>query len=241
MDMRLFLQAFVIVTAMAACSGLDNSIYGLKDSSSTATAGDMLNVLGDAAATRAYSRYLYRITQTDGSDGGSGIISMVQGGDENMKIVVTGGELQIIPGESFRRACNWETAGSDRLPFGGGYAAAGRLAIMPGLYTPVEYYPSWFPSNADVSVDRECNLSLKMKKGYESETQRLVAFMDARSKLEGSTCTILGTFDTVPQLRKMVTALRKEGKYNGERHYVLRLSWSSTFALVAITRGRERP
>ena len=239
--MRLFLQALVIAVATAACSGPGNSGYGLSDSSSTATAADMLNIVGGEAAAVPYSRYLYRITKTNGGEGESGIISMVQGGDENMKIAVTGGELRIVPGESLRRSYNWETAGSDRVPFGGGYAAGGSLAIMPGLYTPVEYYPSWFPSNADVSVDGKCNLLLRMKTGYENETQRLVAFMDARSKLEGLTCEILGTFDTVPRLKKMVATLRKEGRYKGEQHYVLRLSWSSTFVLVTITRGRERP
>jgi len=241
MDTKLFLQALVIVVALAACSGFENSGYGLRDPSSTETAADMSNIVGDAAATKPYSRYLYRVTKTDGSEGESGIISMVQGGDENMKLVVTGGELRIIPGEILQRFFNWEMAGSDRVSFGGGYAAGGRLVIIPGLYTPVEYYPPWFPSNADVSVDRKCNLLLRMKKGHENETQRLVAFMDARNKLEGLACEILGTFDTVPQLKKMIAILRREGKYNGEEHYVLRLSWSSTFALVMISPEGGKP
>ncbi|MDD3847631.1 MAG: hypothetical protein PHC90_14880 [Syntrophorhabdaceae bacterium] len=241
MRIRLFLQTLVAIVAVAGCSGLENAGQGLGDQSPTPTAADMWNILGDAEPAKPYSRYLYRMTEADGSKEESGIISMVQGGDENMKLVVTGGELRVVPGESFRQSYNWETSGSDRVPFGGGYAAGGKLAIMPGLYRPVEYYPSWFPSNADVSVDGKCNLIVRIKKGYENETQRLVAFMDARSKVEGLTCEMLGTFDTVAQLKKLVATLRKEGKYNGEHHYVLRLSGSSTYALVAISREGGKP
>jgi hypothetical protein len=233
--------ALVVILASAGCGGLEYAGQGPGDPSSLATAADMSNILGGAAALRPYSRYLYRITRADGSEGESGVVSMAQGGDENMKLVVTGGEIRIVPGESFRRSYNWETSLSDRVPFGGGYAAGGRLAIIPCLYTPVELYPSWFPSNADVSVDEKCDLLVRMKSAYENETQRLVAFMDARSRLEGLTCEVLGTFHTVPQLKKLVTTLGKEGKYSHERFCVLRLSWSSTYALVAISRQGGRP
>jgi hypothetical protein len=237
MDPRLLFQALVIITALASCSGLENTGCGPGDPSSTATAGDMLNVIGDAAAARPYSRYLYRIVETDGHERGSGIVSMTQGGDENMRLVVGGGELRIVPGRSH----DLDMAGSDRVPFSGGYAAGGRLAIIPGVYTPVEVYPSWFPSVMDVSVDQKCNFLVRIKKGCANETQRLVAFMDARSRMEGLTCEILGTFDTIPQLKKLTTRLRKEGKYKDEQHYVLRLSWSSTFALVTIAREGGKP
>ncbi len=239
--MKLLIKALIILAAVAGCNGLEHAGQGPGDPLSTATTADMRNILGDVTVSRPYSRYLYRMKRVDGGEGESGVVSMAQGGDENMKLVVAGGELRIMPEESFRRSYNWETSSSDRVPFGGGYAAGGRLAIIPGLYTPVDLCPSWFPSNADVSVDERCNLLVRMKSVYENETQRLVAFMDAKSKLEGLTCEVLGTFQTVPQLKKLVTTLRKEGKYNHEHHYVLRLSWSSTYALVAISRegGRQ--
>ncbi|HOD74527.1 MAG TPA: hypothetical protein PKJ17_00780 [Syntrophorhabdaceae bacterium] len=241
MRTKLLLQVLIIIAAVAGCSGLEHAGQGPGDPSSAATAADMWNILDGAAASRPYSRYLYRMKRADGSEGESGVVSMAQGGNENMNLVVTGGELRIVPAESFRRSYDWETSASDRVPFGGGYAAGGRLAIIPGIYTPVDLYPSWFPTNAYVSVDEKCNLLVRMKKTYENETQRLVAFMDARSKLEGLTCEVLGTFHTVPQLKKLVITLRKEGKYNHERHCVLRLSWSSTYALVAISREGGRP
>jgi len=240
MRTRLLIQTLIIIAAVAGCSGLEHAGQGPGDPSSLATMADMRKILGDAGPPGPFSRYLYRMTKADGSEGESGVVSMAQGGDENMKLVVAGGELQIVPAESFRRSYNWETSVSDRVPFGGGYAAGGRLAIIPGLYTPVEFYPSWFPSNADVSVDEKCNLLVRMKRAYENETRRLVAFMDARSRLEGLTCEILGTFRTVPQLRKLVTTLGKEGKYSQEHLCVLRLSWSSTYALVAISREGGR-
>lgn len=239
--MRLFIQALIIAAAVAGCSGLEHAGQGPGGPSSTATAADMRNILDGAVASRPYSHYLYRMKRADGTEGESGVVSMTQGGDENMRLVVAGGELRILPAESFRRLYNWEASASDRVPFGGGYAAGGRLAIMPGLYTPVEFYPSWFPSNADVSVDEKCDLLVRMKKVYESETRRLVAFMDAKSKLEGLKCEVLGTFHTVPQLKKLVTTLRREGRFSHEHHCVLRLSWSSTYALVAISREGERP
>lgn len=241
MRTKLLLQVLIIIAAVTGCNGLEHAGLGPGDSSLTATAADMRNILGGAAASRPYSRYLYRITKEDGSEGESGILSMAQGGDENMKIVVAGEELRIVPAESFRRSYNWETSASDRVPFGGGYAMGGRLAIIPGLYTPVEFYPAWFPWNADVSVDAKCNLLIRMKGVYENETRRLVAFMDAGSRLEGLTCDMLGTFRTVPQLRKLVTRLVKEGKHSHGHFCVLRLSWSSTYALVAISREGVRP
>lgn len=239
--MRLFIQVLIITAAVAGCSGFEHAGQGPGGASSTATAADMWNILDGAVASRPYSRYLYRMKRADGSEGESGVVSMTQGGDENMRLVVAGGELRILPAESFRRLYNWEASASDRVPFGGGYAAGGRLAIMPGLYTPVELYPSWFPSNADVSVDEKCNLLVRMKKVYENETRRLVAFMDAKSKLEGLKCEVLGTFHTVPQLKKLVTTLRREGRFSHEHHCVLRLSWSSTYALLAISREGGRP
>jgi hypothetical protein len=237
MDLRLLLQALVISAALASCGGLENAGYGPDDPFSTATAGDMANILGDTEAAGPYSRYLYRIVETDGREGGSGIVSIARGGDENMRLVVSGAELKVVPGRSY----DLDMAGSDRVPFSGGYAAGGRLAIIPGVYTPVEFRPSWFPSVMDLSVDQNCNLLVQTKKQYVNETQKLVAFMDARNRLEGLKCEILGTFDTMPQLKKLVTRLRKEGKYKDERHYVLRLSWSSTFALVTIAREGGKP
>lgn len=241
MRTNLLLQVLVIIVAVTGCSSLENAGQGPCGVLSTATVADMWNILGEATASRPYSRYLYRMTGADGSEVESGIISMAQGGDGNMKLVVTGGKLRIEPGESFRGSYNWRSSEPEIVPFGGGYAAGGRLAIMPGLYRPVEFYPSWFPSNADVSVDGECNLLVRMKRSYENETQRLVAFVDARSRLEGLTCELLGTFHTVPQLKKLVTTLRKEGRYGGEHHCVLRLSWGSTYALVAISRKGGSP
>lgn len=237
MDLRLLLQALVVSAALASCSGLENAGYGPGDPFAAATAGDMVNILGDPEEAGPYSRYLYRIVETDGREGGSGIVSMARGGDEDMRLIVSGTELRVVPG----RSCDLDMAGSDRVPFSGGYAAGGRLAIIPGVYRPVEFRPPWFPSVVDVSVDQKCNLLIRTKKRYANETQKLVAFIDARSRLEGLTCKILGTFDTIPQLKKLVARLRKEGKYKDERHYVLRLSWSSTFALVTIAREGGKP
>jgi|GEM_PF-4795819 len=241
MRTRSIFVVLVIISAVAGCGGLEHVRQDRGDPSSAATSADMANILGGAAASRPYSRYLYRMTKGDGSEGESGVLSMSQGGDENIRIVVAGGELRIAPTESFRRSHNWETHASDRVPFGGGYAAGGRLAIIPGLYTPVESYPQWFPSNADVSVDERCNVLVRMKETYEDETRRLVAFVEAKSRLEGLACEILGTFHTIPQLKKLVTTLGKEEKYSHKEFCVLRLSWSSTYALVAVSREGGRP
>ena len=49
-------------------------------------------------------------------------------------------------------------------------------------------------------------------------------------------CELLGTFKNIPQLKKLVTDLGKQGKYNGRQSYVLRVNWSDTFALIRIVR-----
>lgn len=243
MNFKVLIHIFVIAGVMAGCGSFKTTGHGGSDpvfvTGWTATKGDMSNILGDEEVKRPYSRYLYRVTGMDGQEGVSGTISIAKGGDENLRLVVTGRGLRIIQDESFRRSYNLETTDSDNMSFNGGYAAGGRLAIMPGLYTPVELYPQWFPANADVSVDIKCNLLIRMKKVYANEIQGLVAFMDARNRLEGLTCEILGTFDTIPQLKKLVRTLRRQRKYNGE-HCVLRLSWGSTFALVTIVRERGK-
>lgn len=243
MNFKMLIHILVIAAVIAGCGSFKAKGHGGSDPASvaggTATRGDMSNILGDVEAKRPYSRYLYRVAGMDGQESVSGIISIAQGGDENLRLVVTGRELRVIQDESFRRSYNLETTDSDNMSFNGGYAAGGRLAIMPGLYIPVEFYPQWFPANADVSVDIKCNLLIRMKKVYANETQGLVAFMDARNRLEGLTCEMLGTFDTIPQLKKLVRTLRGQKKYNGE-HYVLRLSWGSTFALVTIAGERGK-
>ena len=138
MDLRLLLQVLVVGAALASCSGPENAGYGPGDPFPAATAGDMANILGDAEAAGPYSRYLYRIVEADGREGGSGIVSMTRGGDENMKLVVSGTELRVVPGRSY----DLDMTGSDRVPFSGGYAAGGRLAIIPGVYMPAEFHPS---------------------------------------------------------------------------------------------------
>jgi len=245
MDLRYLIYIFALITGMVGCGTLETWRHGGGDLSSTlaatATMGDMMNVLGNRINSEPYSRYLYRVTGTDGKEAASGVISIAQGGDENMKLTVAGSELKVVPEGSFRQRYGLSENGLDRVPLSGGYMWGNKLALMPGLYVPVELHPLWFPSNAAVSVDRKGNLLVRLKKKYVNETEGLVAFMDIHHRLEGLTCKVLGTFDTVPQLKKLVAKLRSEGKYNGDQYYVLRLSWSDTFALVIITREREKP
>ena len=244
MDLKLFIHVLVVFATVSNCSGFDAPGRGRGDPSfavsTKATTGDMLNVLGDVAVGGPYSRYLYSVRGADGNEEVSGIISTAQGDDENMRLVVIGKELKVIPKISSLEFCGTGGRSPERVSFNGGYACDNRLAVVPGLYTPVELHPDWFPSNVEVSVDEKGNFLVRIKRGYTNETQGLVVFMDAHGKLGGTKCNILGTFHTIPQLKKLINVLRSEGKYNGE-HYILRLSWSSTFALVTITRdGRER-
>lgn len=239
MNVRLCIALFVIGTVFIGCA-TGNSRFDENVMSSGPTAHDMMNILDDPVATRPYSRYFYKIVEKDGTEVSSGVITIPPGNDQDVRLIVAESRLKVVAGEAFAQEWNLELGNAAYLPFGGGYAADGRLAIMPGLYKPVEFQPYWFPENAEVSIDKNCQFLVRMKKSRENEAQKLVAFMDARCKLDGVRCEILGTFHTVPQLKKLVTDLRKKDKYTGRSHYVLRLSWGPTFALVRIAREGEK-
>ena len=98
------------------------------------------------------------------------------------------------------------------------------------------FQPRWFPISAAVSVDSKCNFPLKLRDPQGRETQKLVEFIDATAAFARAHCELLGTFINIPQLKKLVTDLGKQGKYNGRQSYVLRVNWSDTFALIRIVR-----
>ncbi|MHB8108845.1 MAG: hypothetical protein ACYDHW_02305 [Syntrophorhabdaceae bacterium] len=239
MILKLYLLLFLIGSALIGCATWDTQPDEGSPSSGP-TASDMMNILDDETATRPYSRYAYKVIERDGSETASGMVGMSQTDAHDLWLLPSGTQLKIVASESFRQALNLQLGNSDHVPFGGGYVAGGRLAIMPGLYKPLEFLPYWFPANADVSIDNRCNFLIRMKKVRENETQNLVAFMDAKSTLDHARCEILGTFHTIPQLKKLVMDLRRKEKYYGKSHYVLRLSWGPTFALVRIAREGER-
>lgn len=239
MNGKLCLLVFFIGSVLSGCATgdirLDENIK-----SSGPVAHDMMNILDDLTATRPYSRYLYKIVEKNGTEITSGMAVISQTADQGIRLDVAGSQLKVTVSEAFMQTWDLELGNAAYVPFGGGYVANGRLAIMPGLYTPVEFRPYWFPANAEVSVDNKCNFLVRMKTSHENETQKLVAFMDVRNKLDGARCEILGTFHTIPQLKKLVTDLRNQKKYHGKAHYILRLSWGPTFALVRIAREGER-
>jgi hypothetical protein len=209
----------------------------LDENAPPPTASDMFNILSDNEPSRPYSRYIYKIA---GKDGGSGDISMSHATEQGLQLVMTGSKLKVMADRSFVNSHGLEICDSEEVPFSGGFAAGGRLEIAPGLMRPVEFHPIWFPASVIVSVDNQCNFLIRLKKPQGTETQKLAAFIDARTKFDRTHCEFLGTFQSISQLRKLVTDLSNQGEYNNRLTYVLRLNWSDMFALVKIIREGER-
>ena len=202
-----------------------------------ASVSDMQNLLDNDEPARPYSRYIYKITDKNGSQAASGVISMLSPDERDIRLAVSRSKLKIIASESFIRFHELLMGDSEEIPFGGGRCAGGRLAITPDLSRPVEFKPPWFPANTAISTDRNGNLLMRLKDGTSgTELKKLVEFIDARTRLEKNRCEILGTFQDVPQLRDLVKDLKRQGIYEGATSYVLSLSWTDTFALIRIVR-----
>jgi hypothetical protein len=234
MNPRYLFIGILIGTLLMGCAGnkvtLDND--GLP-----ASVSDMQNILDNDEPVRPYSRYIYTITDKNGSRAASGVISMQFPDERDIWLAVSGSKLKITASPSFVRSNELLMGDSEEIPFGGGRCAGGMLAIMPDLSRPVEFKPPWFPANAAISADRNGSLLVRLKDASpRTELQRLVEFIDTRTRLEKARCEILGTFQDVPQLRDLVKDLKRQGKYEGATSYVLSLNWGDTFALVRIVR-----
>ncbi len=233
MNSRSFVLSIIIGILLIGCAG---SKRMLDENGQLPTVSDMLNLLDDGEPVRPYSRYIYRIIEKNKSQAASGVISMPPVIKQDLRLEMSGSKLKIIADGSFLRSHDLRIGDSEEVPFGGGYSAGGKLAIIPEFLRPVEVEPQWFPGNAAVSIDSKCNFLIKLKSPQGTEVQKLVEFIDARTGLDRARCEILGTFQNIPQLRKLVLDLSNQGKYDARLSYVLRLNWSGTFALVRIIR-----
>lgn len=244
MPLNKFAYILALILWTTGCGGQGSLQYSETGPSlirSAATISDMMNILEDGAIKKPYSQYLYRIMDAKGNETASGIVSVEHGGDENVKLAVTESELEVTIDESLQNLHDITKKGPFRLPVNGGYLLDNRVVIMPGLYKPVEFHPPWFPSQAALSVNTKGDLLVRVQGNFTSETQRLIAFMDAHRKLEGVKCEVLGTFDSMAQLKKLVTIVRGKGRNGDQRYYVLRLSRGNAFALVTINLEKGLP
>ena len=211
MNSRSFFLSIIIGILLLGCAG---SKKMLDEKGQLPTVSDMLNVLKGSEPVRPYSRYIYRIIETNKSQTESGVILIPPAMGQGLRLEMSGSKLKIIGNESFLRSHDLRINDSDEVPFGGGYSAGGKLSIMPEFFRPVEVEPQWFPANAAVSIDSSCNFLIKLKSFPGTEVQKLVAFIDARTRLDRTHCEILGTFQNIPQLRKLVLDLSHGGKYD---------------------------
>ena len=232
MNPRYLFISILIGTFLTGCAG--NKMI-LDGDGRPASVSDMQNLLDNDEPVRPYSRYIYKITDQNGSQTASGAISMPSLDGSDIRLAISGPKLKIMASQSFIRSNELPMDGSEEIPFGGGLCAEGRLGIMPDLSRPVEFKPPWFPANTAISADRNGNLLVRLKDTSRgNELKKLVEFIDTRTRLEKARCEILGTFQDVPQLRDLVKDLKLQGKYEGATSYVLSLNWSDTFALVRI-------
>lgn len=197
------------------------------------TMSDMSNVL-NGEASEPYSQYMYKTTGKDETQVSSGIIMMSPVVGQDIRLEKVGSKLKVVADQAFVHSHDLQTGALEEIPFDGGYTAGGKLEIMPRIFRPVEVQPKWFPGSVAISVDRKCNFQAKLKNTQRTEISKLVTFIDARAKLDRTHCRLLGTFQNIPELSRLIGDLRKQGKYDEKQSYVLRLNWSDTFALVRL-------
>ena len=200
----------------------------------------MLSMVNDIEPIRPYSRYIYRITGNDGSRVSEGIISMSPAAEQDLRLVVEGSRLRVVASSAFLNTHHIKPGDSDVSTFAGGNFWGGRLTVVPGFSKPVEFLPKWLPEGVFMSIDSKCNFLVRSKNLHMSEIQKLVVFIDARTRLNGARCELLGTFQNILELQRIVKDSRAHAKYDDGQNYVLRLGSSDIFALVRIARRDER-
>ena len=236
MNLRPFFISIVAGTLLAACAG-----PGLLDREGLVpTESDMRSMVNDIEPIRPYSRYMYRITAKDGSQVSEGIISMSRRVGQDLRLVVEGSKLRAIANSAFLDTHDIKPGDSDVSTFAGGNFWGGRLTVVPGFSRPVELLPEWFPEGVLMSIDSKCNFLVRSKNLHMSEIQKLVVFIDARTRLNGVRCELLGTFQNILELQRIVKDSRAHVKYDDGQNYVLRLNFGDTFALVRLMRKDER-
>lgn len=204
------------------------------------TQSDMRGIARDVEPSSPYSRYIYRIMGTDRSRTNEGIISVPSSSGQDLVLMVEGSKLKILADKTFMNTHDIKLGDSELLPFAGGSLAGGRLEVVPWFSKPVEFQPEWLPEGLTVSVDGKCNFLIRSRDPHMSETRKLVAFIDAKTRLDRMRCELLGTFQNIPQLHRIIKNPQGNGKHIDGQRYVLRLNWSDTFALVRIVPEDER-
>jgi hypothetical protein len=237
MNLRSFFISIVAGTLLAGCAAGS----GVPDREGLVpTESDMRRMVNDIEPILPYSRYIYRITGKDGSRVSEGIISMSPAAEQDLRLVVEGSKLRAIANSAFLNTHDIMLGDSDVSTFAGGNFWGERLTVVPGFSKPVEFLPEWFPEGMLMSIDRECNLLVRSKNPHMSEIQKLVVFIDVRTRFNGVRCKLLGTFQTFLELQRIVKDSRAHAKGDGGQNYVLRLDFGDTFALVRLMRKDER-
>ncbi|HOD76249.1 MAG TPA: hypothetical protein PKJ17_09490 [Syntrophorhabdaceae bacterium] len=126
---------------------------------------------------------------------------------------------------------------ADIVPVAGGWCFGGKVAVMPGLYSPVVCTPTWLPAGVSVSVDSNGKLEFGLAKKFKSETERLVSYMEMTKLLEGASGEVMGYFSTVPQLKKLLDRMGQDARSDPGLS-VLNATGADPFALVIVRRGR---
>jgi len=128
-------------------------------------------------------------------------------------------------------------ANTDMVPVTGGWGFGNKVAVVPGIYSPVACVPSWLPSGISMSIDASGKLDLALSGKFKSETEKLVSYMEMTKLLGGTSADVIGHFTTVPQLKKLLDQMKQDTRSDPDLS-VLNATGANPFALVIVRRSK---
>lgn len=233
----MLLMTAVIAVSLTGCKTMSFLNVGMTESGEqetitpdtmAATRDDMRKLISGIGAP--FSKYLVKVA-------GKGYLVIPGAIDQgSISIRPQGNNLLVTLPFDLAKEAGLVT-NADLVPVAGGWCFGGKVAVMPGLYSPVVCTPSWLPAGVSMSVDGNGKLEFGLAKKFKSETERLVSYMEMTKLLEGATAEVIGYFATVPQLKKLLDRMGQENR-SGPGLSVLDATGTDPFALVIVRRGR---
>lgn len=231
------LMLAVIAASFTGCKTMSFLNVGTSESTEqdaitpdtmAATRDDMRKLISGSGAP--FSKYLVKVA-------GKGYL-VIPGavGQGNISIKPQGDNLLVTLPFDLAKEAGLVT-NADIVPVAGGWCFGGKVAVMPGLYSPVVCTPSWLPAGVSMSIDGNGKLEFGLAKKFKSETERLVSYMEMTKLLEGASAEVVGYFATVPQLKKLLDRMGQDTRTNPDLS-VLSATGADPFALVIVRRGR---
>lgn len=193
-----------------------------------ATREDMKKLI--SGSKTPFSKYLVKVA------GKGYIVATGTEGGDNISIKPQGDNVLVtLPFDLAKEA--GLVVNADIVPVQGGWGFGNKVAVIPGIYSPVACTPSWLPAGISMAVDPSGKLDFALAGNFKNETERLVSYMEMTRLLDGATADVIGYFTTVPQLKKLLDQMKQDSRSDPDLT-VLNATGANPFALAIVRRGR---